>query len=117
MPAAAALPLAAKVGIGIGGALLSKKANDLAQPVASPTADLQAQLAQKLFQQTDPLRTGLIDRSQNFLENGVGFSPQYAAYKSALEPQYMQAKDAIIGSTPAGGSSRAALLKAFLYFL
>jgi hypothetical protein len=47
---------------------------------SNPAADMQARLAQQLFQQTDPLRMGLIGRSQNFL----GITPQQA---TSVAPQ------------------------------
>jgi hypothetical protein len=41
---------------------------------SNPAADAQARISQQLFQQTDPLRMGLIGRSQSFL----GITPQQA---------------------------------------
>ena len=107
MPAAAALPLAAKIGIGVGGALLSSHSS---KTPSSPAADLQARIASQLFNQTDPLRQGLIGRSTDFINGGgIDNSPTYSALKAQAEPLYNQARENIISSTPAGGGLTAAL--------
>lgn len=108
--AAAAIPLAAKIGIGVGGALLAKKAGS-SGPESNPAADMQAQIARELFQQTDPLRRALIGRSQDFVGGGfdVTQTPSYALLKNQVESQYGNARDNIVANTPGGGPLIAAL--------
>lgn len=68
-------------------------------------ADIQAQLAQQLFQQTDPLRRSLIGRSQDFLGGGdVMESPQYADLQVQTGRAFNQAKDNVIARTAPGGA-------------
>lgn len=91
---------AAAGGAMIGGALLGggKKAK-------SPAADMQAQLAQMLFQQTDPVRRQLIDRSGEFLDGGMDVrqSPTYDALKLSADSNFNQAKDNVIARLAPGG--------------
>lgn len=103
-----AVPIAAKIGIGLIGA---KAARDSirTQPTSSPSSDLQAELAARLFEQTDPIRQGLVDRSTAFLEGGLGSSPTYQGYRADLENQYTGARERIIGSLPKGGGLTSAL--------
>ena len=77
----------------------------------NPAGLLQAQLAEQLFEQTDPLRQNLIGRSQNFLAGDLDVtqSPIYGALKSGVEDQYSVARDSVIGNTPTGGGLTAAL--------
>lgn len=105
MPAVAALPLAAKIGIGLGGALLSRDASDTSIPT-SPATQLQADIARQLFQQTDPLRRSLIDRSQQFVSGNLDVtnSPVFSGFKSGVESSFDSAKDRIIDITPRGGA-------------
>ncbi len=86
----------------MGGSSSADRASDQA-------ARKQAEIAQQLFTQTDPLRRGMIDRSQQFLTNGVDNSPTFSAYKAAAEPQYASARESIIADTPMGGGLTAAL--------
>lgn len=67
------------------------------------SSQILADIGKQLFNETDPLRTGLIDRSQSFLDNGLQ-GPQFDVLKNAVESQYANAKNNIIGSTPAGGA-------------
>lgn len=73
---------------------------------------MQAQIAQQLFDQTNPLRQQLIGRSNQFLTGGmdVTASPMFAALKQQTEAQYGNARNQIIGDTPAGGQLTQALI-------
>lgn len=64
------------------------------------------QIANNLFQQTDPLRRGLIDQSQNFLSGGMDptATPEFAAIRSYADQQAKQAKDSILETLPSGGT-------------
>lgn len=106
------MPPAAIIGAKVAGGLLAAKAAKKSLgggSAGSPAADLQAQIAEQLFQQTDPLRTSLIDRSQSYLTNGVDSSPQFSAFKASAEPQFATAKNNVIANTPAGGALVSAL--------
>ena len=69
------------------------------------------QLAAQMMQQTGPLREMLLQRSGDFMQNGVGNSPQFSAFKASAEPQFNMARDNIISSTAPGGGLTAALAK------
>lgn len=71
--------------------------------------DIQAQIAQQMFAQTDPLRRGLLARSGQFLNGGIDSSAQFGAFKSGAEPQYAAARNNIIANTAPGGQLTAAL--------
>src|SRR5687767_1269225 len=73
--------------------------------------DAQARLAQQLFQQTDHLRTSLINRSENFLNSpgGAMETPSFLAFKEATDRQFGQAQDNIIAQTASGGALTDAL--------
>jgi hypothetical protein len=66
---------------------------------------LQAQIAQQLVTQTDPLRKMLIDRSTDFLGGNldVANTPMFSALKQQTESQYGNARNNIIADTPVGG--------------
>lgn len=74
-------------------------------------ASIQADIAQRLLQQTDPLRSALIDRSMQFVGGNmdVSASPVFRAIKGQTESQYANARNNIIGDTPVGGPLIAAL--------
>lgn len=76
---------------------------------ADEMARQQQRIAQQLFTESQPLRTGLIQRSQDYLTNGIDNSATFSAYKAAAEPQYAGARDQIIADTPTGGALTAAL--------
>lgn len=69
-----------------------------------------------LFRQTDPLRRGLIERSESFIEGGLDVtqSPQFAALKQGAEDQFGRARKDIIASTAEGGALTSALTEAEL---
>lgn len=80
-----------------------------ADRAAGEAASRQAQIAEQLFNQTDPLRRGLVGRSQQYLTGGIDNSPQFSAFKAAAEPQYANAREQIIEDAPAGGPLTAQL--------
>lgn len=77
----------------------------------NPSADILARLSQDYYNQTQPLRTSLIGRSNNFLSGGLDVtqSPMYGALKSGIEGQFGTAKNNIMSSLPQGGALLEAL--------
>jgi hypothetical protein len=73
--------------------------------------DAQAQMAQQLFKQTDPIRKSLFSRSEDFLSGGadVTATPAYGALKLSSDQNFNQAKDNIIARTASGGGLTDAL--------
>lgn len=64
-----------------------------------------AQISRRLFLETAPVRGQLIGRSQDFLGGQpVTETPQFAAIKSAIDPQFQRAQQNILESTPQGGA-------------
>ena len=73
-------------------------------------SEIQARLAQELFEQTDPLRRALIGRSEYFLSGGnVLNSPQFANMKVQTGLNFNQAKDNSIARFAPGGALMDAL--------
>lgn len=82
----------------------------------SPAAAEQAQLARRLFAETDPLRRALSARFEDFLGTGevegpvaervrgLSTDPIRRALKSGVESQFGNAREQIIEDTPAGGA-------------
>lgn len=69
----------------------------------TPEEQLQ-QAAMGLIQQTDPLRTSLISRSEEFLGGGdVTSTPEFMAMKQMTGQQSDMAKDRILETMPSGG--------------
>lgn len=68
-------------------------------------------IARELFGQTDPLRRGLIGRSEQFLEGGLDptASPLFAPLKQATEQQFDLARERTLSSLPQGGALQSAL--------
>lgn len=64
------------------------------------------QIANNLFQQTDPLRRSLIDQSTNFMSGGMNpmETPEFAAIRSYADQQSKQARDNILETMPSGGT-------------
>jgi hypothetical protein len=64
------------------------------------------QIANNLFQQTDPLRQDLIGQSQDFLSGGMDptATPEYAAIRQYADQQANQARDSILETMPSGGT-------------
>ena len=77
----------------------------------SSAADAQAQIAQHLIQQTDPLRASLINQSSQFLAGGNNptNSPSYLALKDSADTNFSRARENTIASTAAGGGLTSAL--------
>ena len=74
-------------------------------------ANIQGDLALKLFQQTDPLRRMLVGDSQNFLSGGadVTESPMYQDLQLQTGRNFNQAKDNTIARFAPGGGLMSAL--------
>jgi hypothetical protein len=72
----------------------------------------QTNLAERLVNQTDPLRQELTNQSTDFLRGDFDVSslPQYSAAKNTIEQQFNRAKDNIIAGTPEGGGLTDALI-------
>ena len=80
------------------------------KPAPTPAADAQARIAQQLFRESTPIRQGLNERSQEFLDTGdVTSGPAFANLKGVIESQFGRARESIIGSTPTGGALTSAL--------
>jgi len=77
----------------------------------SNASDIQAQLAQQLFAETDPLRRALIGQADQFVGGDRTFdgSPTSRAFKETAEAQFVRARENIIGATPRGGALTSAL--------
>ena len=71
----------------------------------------QTKLAERLVNQSEPLRQQLFQHSGNFLKGDFDVSslPQYAAGKSTIEAQTARARDTVIGGTAEGGGLTSAL--------
>lgn len=67
---------------------------------------LQAQLAEQLFEQTDPVRTALLGRASDFLDGGldVTASPAYEFLQGQTATNFNRAKDNLIARTAPGGA-------------
>lgn len=82
---------------GKGGGKQNKAANEAIRS--------QTDLAERIVDQTDPLREQLVGQSGDFLSGDFDVSslPQYGSAKNAVESQYGRAQDSIIANTPEGG--------------
>lgn len=69
-------------------------------------SNVQGELAQQLFAQTDPLRALLIGQSQDFLSGGadVTQTPQYQALQLSTGQNFNQAKDNMVARFAPGGA-------------
>lgn len=78
---------------------------------SNPSADALAKIATDTYAQTQPLRTGLIDRSNSFLSGDLDItgSPQYVGMKNAADVAFQRARDNTIARTSAGGGLSDAL--------
>jgi hypothetical protein len=72
----------------------SNDANDMAQ-----------QMAMRQYRETQPLRTGILERGQEFMEGGFDPTqmPVYNVGRQGIESQYDVARQNILGGMPAGG--------------
>lgn len=77
---------------------------------AANFGDIQGQLAQRLFEQTDPLRQMLLDRSSGFLASGDPTqSPVYKNLQLTAGRTFNRAKDNAIARFAPGGALMEAL--------
>ena len=81
------------------------------KPKESKASKTQAALAEALYNQTQPIRSGLIDRSSQFLSGGADVmdTPSYLAFKSSTDRNFNRAEDNVIGNTAPGGALISAL--------
>jgi hypothetical protein len=65
-----------------------------------------ADIAKRLFESTDPLRSSLIGQSADFLSGGMDptLTPEYSAIRNFANQQSSQAKDNILSTMPSGGT-------------
>ena len=84
-------------------------------PAPSPYEAAAAQMAQKTFDQTDPLRQSILGQMGDFMGGGFDpmksnmYAPLYAAARSGPEAQYNVARDNVLAGTPRGGGQVDAL--------
>ncbi|HEY6225407.1 MAG TPA: hypothetical protein VIW26_16610 [Gemmatimonadales bacterium] len=78
---------------------------------SNPSADALAKIATDLYNKTDPIRTNLIGRSNDFLSGNLDVtkSPMFGSLKSALDTQFARARDNTLARTAPGGSLVSAL--------
>ncbi len=74
-------------------------------------ADTLAAISLRMFEESDPLRVGLIGRSEDFLNGGLDVtqSPMYGALKAGNDSAFQRARNNTISSTAAGGGLTDAL--------
>lgn len=94
-------PVGGAIGSAIGGSIGGKK-----KKKKQGFSDIQGQLAQDLFRQTDPLRQSLIGQSQSFLGGGrdVTQTPMYQNLQRTAGINFNQAKDNAIARFAPGGA-------------
>jgi hypothetical protein len=84
-------------------------------PPPSPYESAAAAIAQKTYDETNPLRTGLLSQMEGLVSGGfdpaksVLYAPLFAAARTGPEAQYQVARDSILAGTPRGGGQVAAL--------
>lgn len=81
------------------------------QDPTNPNADALAKIATDLYNKTDPIRTNLIGRSNDFLSGNLDVtkSPMFGSLKGALDTQFSRARDNTLARTPTGGALTSAL--------
>lgn len=74
-------------------------------PVPNESAEALAEISRQMFQETTPIRQGLIGRSNDFLTGNMDVSstPQFLSMKNAADVQFGQARDNTIARTANGG--------------
>lgn len=89
------------------------KQNRKAQRQQNNLSGFAENLARMQWEDLDPLRTSVIDRSTDFMEGGLDptASAMYGPMKTATEQQYGTAKNAIMSSMPRGGTLADSLAK------
>jgi len=67
---------------------------------------IMAQISRALFEETQPLRTGVIERSADFLADPtqVTNTPQFGAMKSINDMLFGRAREGVLANTPQGGA-------------
>lgn len=102
-------PMGGSLGMATGGGQSSALGKGSEYDIGSAN-DLSG-MAKALFAETDPLRRGLIGRSEQFLGGGLDVtqSPMYGALKQGAEDQYARARRNILAATPGGGALTSAL--------
>ncbi len=85
------------------------------QPETSPFEKQLSRMAMGLYNQTQPLRTGLLGQYKSILsgnynpETSSQYGPMFATGKESLESQYGNARENVMGSVPRGGELTSAL--------
>lgn len=81
------------------------------KPKESQASKTQARLAELMFNQTQPIRTALYDRSGEFLSGGADVmdTPAYLAFKSSSDRNFNKAKDNVVSRVAPGGALVSAL--------
>jgi hypothetical protein len=81
----------------------------------SDSQKLAEQMAQKMFQETDPFRQGMYNNWNTLMGQGDGMAwdvsanPVWAPAKSTIEEQYQNANRNIIANMPTGGGMTSAM--------
>lgn len=78
---------------------------------ASRSADTLSKIALDLYNQSSPVRQGLLDRSNAFLAGNldVTASPLFGSVKDAIQSQFARAKENVLANTASGGALTSAL--------
>ena len=78
---------------------------------SNPAADALIQMSQEIYGQTAPLRAGIIDRGNAFLQGNLDVTgtPMFQALRSGADQQYSRARENILANTPTGGALSDAL--------
>lgn len=84
-------------------------------PAPSPYETAAAGIAQKTYEQTDPLRTAMLSQMGDLVSGGYDptksplYAPLFTTARTAPEAQYQVARDSILAGTPRGGGQTAVL--------
>ncbi len=80
--------------------------NTQAENTQSKAAGKTFDMAEQYWNQTDPVRSGVIDRLAKFVKGGFdpSTSPLFAQQKNSIEQQYGTAKDNLLAALPGGGA-------------
>jgi hypothetical protein len=84
------------------------------KPSTSPYEAAAANIANKTYAETAPVRDTLLFQMQDFLKGGdpsksPTFAPLYANARAGIESQYNVARENVLGNTPRGGAQVSAL--------
>jgi hypothetical protein len=71
----------------------------------NPYAEVAANIAQQIFEETTPMRQNIVGRGEQFLEGDFDptASPIYNPMRKGVEGQYNVARENVISSLPQGG--------------